>query len=125
MGPWGILLVPLISGASAGFFAGGAARGLVPLLLVALSLFWLRTPVESWVAAVPIRARTPEEVRLVRGAVAKIRIPEDVIDYFRKTGALGGKTRAQKHTSQELSRWGKMGGRPKGSGKNQGKKGGK
>ena len=57
--------------------------------------------------------------------MAKIRIPEDVIEYFRKTGAQGGKARAKKHTPEELSKWGKMGGRPKGSGKKQTKKGGK
>ena len=57
--------------------------------------------------------------------VEKLRIPEDVMEYFRKTGAMGGKTRATKHTPEELSKWGKMGGRPKGSGKKQSKKGGK
>jgi hypothetical protein len=54
-----------------------------------------------------------------------MRIPEDVMEYFRKTGAMGGKTRAKKHSKEELSEWGKMGGRPKGSGKKQVKKGGK
>ena len=56
--------------------------------------------------------------------MAKVRIPEDVMEYFRKTGAQGGKARAKKHTPEELSRWGKMGGRPKESGKQQAKKGG-
>ena len=56
--------------------------------------------------------------------MAKVRIPEDVMEYFRKTGAQGGKARAKKHTPEELSTWGKMGGRPKGSGKKrQSKKG--
>lgn len=56
--------------------------------------------------------------------MAKVRIPEDVMEYFRKTGAMGGKTRAKKHTPEELSKWGKMGGRPKGSSKKrQAKKG--
>jgi hypothetical protein len=56
--------------------------------------------------------------------VAKVRIPKDVMEYFRKTGAQGGKARAKKHTPEELSKWGKMGGRPKGSGKKrQAKKG--
>jgi len=55
----------------------------------------------------------------------KLSIPEDVMEYFRKTGAMGGKTRAAKHTPEELSKWGKMGGRPKGSGKKQTKKGAK
>jgi hypothetical protein len=46
------------------------------------------------------------------------------MEYFRKTGAEGGKARAKKHTPEELSTWGKMGGRPKGSGKKrQSKKG--
>jgi hypothetical protein len=31
-------------------------------------LFWLRTPVESWVGAAPIRARSADEFRLVRTA---------------------------------------------------------
>jgi hypothetical protein len=55
----------------------------------------------------------------------KLSIPEDVMEYFRKTGAMGGKTRAAKHTPEELSKWGKKGGRPRGSGKKQAKKGGK
>ena len=46
-----------------------------------------------------------------------MKIPEDVLDYFRKTGALGGKARAKKYTRQQLSAMGKKGGRPKGSGK--------
>lgn len=61
--------------------------------------------------------------------MAKARIPEDVMEYFRKTGAAGGKARAKKHTAKQLSEWGKMGGRPKGSGKKKAaakiKKGGK
>jgi hypothetical protein len=39
------------------------------------------------------------------------------MEYFRKTGAMGGKARAKNHTPEELSRWGKMGGRRKGVGK--------
>jgi general stress protein YciG len=57
--------------------------------------------------------------------VSRLRIPEDVMEYFRKTGAMGGKARAEKHSKERLSEWGKMGGRPKGSGKKQAKKGGK
>jgi hypothetical protein len=33
---------------------------------VALALFWLRTPVESWIGTAPIRARTRDELQLVR-----------------------------------------------------------
>lgn len=55
--------------------------------------------------------------------MSKLRIPKDVMDYFRKTGSLGGKTRAMKYSKEQLSEWGKKGGRPKGSFKKQGKKG--
>ena len=47
------------------------------------------------------------------------------MEYFRKVGAMGGKTRAKKYTKEQLSEMGKKGGRPKGSGKTQTKKGGK
>jgi hypothetical protein len=57
--------------------------------------------------------------------MGRLRIPDDVLEYFRKTGAMGGKARAKKHTPEELSKWGATGGRPKGSGKKQAKKGGK
>lgn len=49
----------------------------------------------------------------------KLRIPEEVMEYFRLTGAQGGKTRARKYSKQQLSEWGKKGGRPKGSGTKQ------
>jgi hypothetical protein len=48
--------------------------------------------------------------------VSKLLIPDDVMEYFRKTGAMGGKARAKKYTKEELSDMGKKGGRPKGSG---------
>jgi hypothetical protein len=50
------------------------------------------------------------------------RIPKDVLKYFQKTGAEGGRARAERHTKEELSAWGKKGGRPKGSGRKQVKK---
>jgi hypothetical protein len=59
-------------------------------------------------------------------AVSKPHIPEDVLEYFRETGAMGGKARAKKHSKKQLSEWAKLGGRPKGSGKKKAaKKGGK
>ena len=57
--------------------------------------------------------------------MAKLRIPEEVMEYFRKTGSIGGKARAKKYTKEQLSEMGRKGGRPKGSGKKQTKKGGK
>ena len=65
-GAWGILLVPMLTGACVGLWAGGGAAGLAPFSIAALALFWLRTPVESWIGTAPIRARTPDELRLVR-----------------------------------------------------------
>jgi len=68
-GAWGILLVPLATGASAGCLAGGTAWPIAPLTIAALALFWLRTPVENWLGTVPTKARTEVEVRLVRTAI--------------------------------------------------------
>jgi hypothetical protein len=39
------------------------------------------------------------------------------MDYFKKTGAEGGKARADRHSKEQLSEWGKKGGRPKGTAK--------
>lgn len=50
-------------------------------------------------------------------------IPENVLEYFKKTGALGGKARAEKHSKKQLSEWGKKGGR--GNKRKAAKKGGK
>lgn len=62
-GAWGILLVPMLTGACVGLGTGGGAAGLAPFSIAALALFWLRTPVESWIG---IRARTPDELSLMR-----------------------------------------------------------
>ena len=67
-GAWGILMVPLITGGVVGLLAGGHGEGLIPLVLAALTLFWLRTPLESWSGTAAVRARAPEELRLVRFA---------------------------------------------------------
>jgi hypothetical protein len=59
-------------------------------------------------------------------ALSKLRIPDDAMEYFRKTGAMGGKARAKRYSKKQLSQWAKLGGRPKGSGKKKAtKKGGK
>jgi len=42
-----------------------------------------------------------------------------------EAGRRGGKARAARHSKKLLSAWAKLGGRPKGSGKKQTKKGGK
>jgi hypothetical protein len=50
-------------------------------------------------------------------------LPPEIKRFFQETGEQGGKARAAKHSQKELSDWGKMGGRPKGSGKKRMKKG--
>ncbi|MGA2183817.1 MAG: hypothetical protein ABSH47_12370 [Bryobacteraceae bacterium] len=53
------------------------------------------------------------------------KLPKEVLKFFQKTGAEGGKARAKKHSKKQLSEWAKLGGRPKGSGKKRTKKGGR
>ena len=62
-GAWGLLVVPLFTGMAAGF---GSEHRVWPLLLftvAAVSLFALRTPVESLLGVSTISARTAEERR--------------------------------------------------------------
>ena len=41
------------------------------------------------------------------------KLPKDVVKFFQKTGAQGGKARAERHSKEQLSEWGRKGGRPK------------
>jgi hypothetical protein len=62
-GAWGLLQGPLFTGVVAGF---ASEHRIWPLLLftgAALSLFWLRTPVESLIGAGSLTANTKEERR--------------------------------------------------------------
>lgn len=62
-GAWGLLLVPLFTGLAAGFASGHRIWPLFLLTVVALSLFWLRTPVESLIGTSSLTANTKEERR--------------------------------------------------------------
>lgn len=64
-GAWGILLVPLATGAVVALRGGSNAGGLALFLLAAMSLFWLRTPVESWLGTSAIKAHTKHERTIV------------------------------------------------------------
>ena len=64
-GAWGMLLIPLMTGAAVGFASGHAALPLVLFAAAALSIFGLRTPVEAWVGASALRPATPAERRVV------------------------------------------------------------
>ena len=65
-GAWGMLLVPLVVSATVGVVAGGRVAPVLLLTMAVLALFWLRTPVESWLGTGVVRAQTPEERRHVR-----------------------------------------------------------
>jgi hypothetical protein len=77
-GAWGLLLVPLVTGAGVALGENGRVVPILLLLTAALALFWLRTPLESLLGTSPMRAQTAEERRLVSlviaalGAVAKL-----------------------------------------------------
>ena len=64
-GAWGMLLVPLASGATVGLIRGGQSLRLGFFTAAALAVFWLRTPLESWLGTSPLRAQTAVERRLV------------------------------------------------------------
>jgi len=66
-GAWGMLLVPLATGAAVGLLAGGRAAPVLLLTTATLAVFWLRTPVESWLGTSAVRVQTREERQLVRG----------------------------------------------------------
>lgn len=62
-GAWGLLLIPLFSGAAVGVASTEHAWPLILFTIAALALFWLRTPVESLLGTTPVSAHTPAERR--------------------------------------------------------------
>lgn len=60
-GAWGMLFVPLVTGAAVGLMAGGDAAPLALLVVAVFGFFCLRTPVESLWGTSPMKARTTEE----------------------------------------------------------------
>lgn len=69
-GAWGLLFIPLFTGAAAGIASSTQAWPLLPLSLAALALFWLRTPVESLLGTSALSAQTSEERRIAGLATA-------------------------------------------------------
>jgi hypothetical protein len=69
-GAWGILLVPLVTGATVALLRGGAVIPVLLFLLTSISLFCLRTPVEAALGTSAQRIGTPAERRLVMAAIA-------------------------------------------------------
>ena len=56
-GAWGLLLVPMVTGAGVAFRESTHILPVLLLLLAALALFWLRTPVESFLGTSAMRAQ--------------------------------------------------------------------
>jgi len=71
-GAWGMLLVPLATGAVVALRTGINGGALTLFLCAALSLFWLRTPVESWLGTSAIKAHTDYERAFVLRVITGI-----------------------------------------------------
>src|SRR5208283_5145500 len=71
-GAWGMLLVPLATGAIVGLPFGVDVGGLTLFIVAAMSLFWLRTPVEAWLGTSAIKAQTEQECAFVLRAIVGI-----------------------------------------------------
>ena len=60
-GAWGLLLVPMVTGAGIALRQSSNLFPFILLLTTALALFWLRTPLESLLGISAMRAETKEE----------------------------------------------------------------
>ena len=63
-GAWGLLLVPLFTGVAAGYASDHRIWPLLLFTVAALSLFWLRTPIESLLGTSSLTANTKAERRI-------------------------------------------------------------
>jgi len=64
-GAWGLLLVPLVTGAGVALRESFHITPVLLLLTAALALFWLRTPLESLLGTSAMRAQTSDERKTV------------------------------------------------------------
>jgi len=71
-GAWGMLLVPLATGAVVAAKSGINALSLTLFVIAALALFWLRTPVEAWVGTSAIKVHTRQERNTVISVAAML-----------------------------------------------------
>ncbi len=71
-GAWGMLLVPLATGAVVAAKTGINGSALALFVVAAMSLFWLRTPVESWLGTSAIKAQNASERGYVLRRIAAI-----------------------------------------------------
>ena len=69
-GAWGLLLVPMVTGAGVAFRESAHIVPAMLLLVATLALFWLRTPAESLLGTSAMRAQTADERRAVASIIA-------------------------------------------------------
>ncbi len=69
-GAWGLLLIPLITGACAALAVVRNWQPLALFTMAALALFWMRTPVECALGTSPMRAQSSCETNWLLGAIA-------------------------------------------------------
>src|SRR5271167_801106 len=71
-GAWGMLLVPLATGAVVALRSSVNGFALTQFALAAMALFWLRTPVEAWLGTSAVKAQRGQERALVLRAIVPI-----------------------------------------------------
>jgi YwiC-like protein len=71
-GAWGMMLVPLATGAIVAVRAGINAAALTLFIVAAMSSFWLRTPVEAWLGTSAIKAQSKAERAFVARTILGI-----------------------------------------------------
>jgi hypothetical protein len=71
-GAWGMMLVPLATGAMVATRSGVNGGALTLFIVAAMSLFWLRTPVESWLGISAVKATSAAERRTVAQVVVAL-----------------------------------------------------
>lgn len=69
-GAWGLLLVPMITGAGVALHRASNVAPLILLATAALALFWLRTPLENLLGTAAMRIQNLEEAHAVRSFIA-------------------------------------------------------
>ena len=71
-GAWGMMLVPLATGAVVAARTGINGQALTLFIVAAMSLFWLRTPVEAWLGTSAVKAQSRQERGFVVWVIAGI-----------------------------------------------------
>jgi hypothetical protein len=117
-GAWGMLLVPLVTGAVVAARSAINIGALALFLVAALSLFWLRTPVEAWLGTSAIKAQSQPERSTVAWASIAISLVAAaavtalfVSGYGRgllAIGAVAALAFAAQAVVKKLGRWGRI-----------------